>query len=58
MSNWNDLPRDRLITEYRKFPCLWSNRDGDAKNAEKRKESLGLITDELNKHEEKPFTRM
>jgi hypothetical protein len=53
MSNWNDLSRDRLITEYRKYPCLWSIKDGDAKNAEKRKESLNMITAELNKYEEK-----
>lgn len=56
MSNWNDLTRDRLIKEYRKYPCLWSNKDGDAKNAEKRKECLGKITAELNKCDEKPFT--
>lgn len=47
------MSRDRLIKEYRKHPCLWSNKDGDAKNAEKRKESLSTITLELNKHEEK-----
>jgi len=23
MSNWNDLSRERLIQEYKKYPCLW-----------------------------------
>uniref|UniRef100_A0A183BQX5 MADF domain-containing protein n=1 Tax=Globodera pallida TaxID=36090 RepID=A0A183BQX5_GLOPA len=55
MSQWNDLSRDRLIKEYRKYPCLWSNKDEDIKNAEKRRECLTLITTELNTYE-KSFT--
>ncbi|KAL3091385.1 hypothetical protein niasHS_007178 [Heterodera schachtii] len=58
MSQWNDLSRDRLIKEYRKYPCLWSNKDEDVKNAEKRRECLALITAELNKYEQqKTFTQ-
>nr|CAD2195234.1 unnamed protein product [Meloidogyne enterolobii] len=57
MSNWNDLSRERLIQEYKKYPCLWSSRDEDIKNVEKRRECLNLITTELNKYEERPFSQ-
>ncbi|KAL7080655.1 hypothetical protein ACQ4LE_000184 [Meloidogyne hapla] len=57
MSNWNDLSRERLIQEYKKYPCLWSNKDEDVKNVEKRRECLNLITTELNKYEERPFSQ-
>ncbi|KAF7639138.1 MADF domain-containing protein [Meloidogyne graminicola] len=58
MSNWNDLSRERLIQEYKKHPCLWSSKDDDAKNVEKRRECLNLITMELNKYEERPFSQI